>query len=62
MSRLGVKMHAEMVPGSCLISNSFAISELAPAAIVDVPDRRRTKLYLYRPGEKLMAGDSWLSK
>lgn len=51
MSRLGVKMHAEMLPGSCLISNSFAISELAPVTIVDVSDRRRTKLYLYRPGE-----------
>lgn len=51
MSRLGVKARAEMPLGSCLISNSFAIPEWAPAAVVEVPDRRRSQLYVYHPGE-----------
>jgi hypothetical protein len=48
MARLWEKAHAEMRPGSLLVSNSFPVPDLAPTRIVDVADRRRTRLYCYR--------------
>ncbi|MDD5295496.1 MAG: class I SAM-dependent methyltransferase [Rhodocyclaceae bacterium] len=51
MSRLWSKACAEMRPGSLLVSNSFPISEVTPESILAVPDKRQTRLYLYRiPG------------
>lgn len=49
MSRLWAKAQAEMSPGACLISNSFAIPETAPHFSTDVPDRRHTRLHVYLP-------------
>ena len=55
MPRLWQKARTEMVPGTLLISNSFAVPDIAPSRTVDVPDRRATRLYLYRIDK---AGDS----
>lgn len=48
MARLWDKARAEMQPGSLLVSNSFPVPGMAPAHVVDVPDRRLTRLYCYR--------------
>jgi hypothetical protein len=48
MARLWEKARAEMRPGSLLVSNSFPVPDRAPTRIVDVEDRRRTRLYCYR--------------
>ncbi|MDP2170001.1 MAG: class I SAM-dependent methyltransferase [Rhodocyclaceae bacterium] len=48
MPRLWQKARIEMVPGALLISNSFAVPDIAPTGTVDVPDRRATRLYLYQ--------------
>jgi hypothetical protein len=50
MPRLWEKAGAEMTPGAQLVSNSFAVPDVAPAAVIAVNDRRATRLYLYRPG------------
>jgi SAM-dependent methyltransferase len=49
MSRLWEKACAEMKPSACLVSNSFAIEDVAPDQVVEVADRRATRLYCYRP-------------
>jgi len=49
MTRLWQKARAEMSPHSLLISNSFEISDTTPLRIVEVPDRRRTRLFCYSP-------------
>lgn len=49
MARVGEKALAELRPGALLVSNSFPIPDLAPDFVVDLPDRRRTRLYAYRP-------------
>ncbi|WP_374241228.1 trans-aconitate 2-methyltransferase [Zoogloea sp.] len=43
------KASAELRPGSLLVSNSFPVEGVTPDAVIDVPDRRRTRLYLYHP-------------
>ena len=48
MARLGDKARAELRPGALLISNSFPLPDGAPKWVVDVPDRRGTRLYCYR--------------
>jgi hypothetical protein len=48
MARLWDKVRAEMRAGSLLVSNSFPVPNVAPTRVVDVPDRRRTRLYCYR--------------
>ena len=50
MARIWEKACAEMAPGTVLVSNSFAIPEVPPERIIQVPDRRQTCLYLYRVG------------
>jgi hypothetical protein len=50
MTRLWVKIGNEMQSGALLISNSFGIPELAPDKVVDVEDRRATRLLCYRTG------------
>lgn len=49
MVRLWAKACVEMKSGAQLVSNSFAVPERKPDAIVEVPDGRRTRLYCYRP-------------
>jgi len=55
MPRLWDKVCAEMSPHAIFVSNSFAVPEIAPDAVVAVEDRRATRLYLYRLDK---AGDS----
>lgn len=50
MPRLWSKAKAEMTHGALLVSNSFAIPEIAPDRVVAVPDGRATRLFCYRPG------------
>lgn len=47
MARLWAKARAEMSPGARLVSNSFPVPEQMPLAMVDVADRRRTRLNIY---------------
>jgi len=49
MPRVWAKAVAEMKPGSLLVSNSFPVPGIEPAQVVDVDDRRATRLYCYRP-------------
>lgn len=48
MPRLWEKARAEMRPGSLLVSSSFPIPNIAPERVVEVADRRGTRLYCYR--------------
>jgi hypothetical protein len=48
MPRLWAKATAELRPGALLVSNSFAVPGVAAWRIVDVGDRRRTRLHCYR--------------
>jgi len=48
MSRLYEKMETEMRPGSTFISNSFAVARQEPDEMVEVNDRRRTRLLIWR--------------
>lgn len=43
------KARAELRPGALLVSNSFPVEDAEPEQIVDVTDRRRTRLYCYQP-------------
>lgn len=57
MQRVGEKAFAEMRGGSTLISNSFALPERTPDRIIEVADRRRTRLYCYTiPSRKTRKG------
>jgi SAM-dependent methyltransferase len=47
MSSLWQKASAEMRAQSWLVSNSFPVPEHAPDVVLDVHDRRRTRLYCY---------------
>ncbi len=49
MPRLWRKALAEMAPGALLVSNSFAVPDVAPDRVIEVDDRRATCLYLYTP-------------
>jgi SAM-dependent methyltransferase len=51
MAQLWAKVQDEMRPDGLLVSNSFAVPEQDPETVVDVADRRETRLYLYRPGK-----------
>jgi len=48
MAELGEKVRDEMRPGSLFISSSFPIPDWPPESIVQIEDRRRTKLFCYR--------------
>ncbi len=48
MRRIWEKACVEMRPGSLLVSNSFAIPDVVPERIIQVEDRRKTRLYLYQ--------------
>ncbi len=49
MPRLAVKVDNEMTPGARLVSNSFQVPDRQPEAVVDVADRRHTRLHVYAP-------------
>lgn len=48
MPRMFAKAKAEMRPGTLFVSNSFAVPDVEPEAVVEVDDTRKTRLYLYR--------------
>ncbi len=48
MPRLREKARAEMRPGSLLVSSSFPVPDTPPEQVVEVADRRGTRLYCYR--------------
>ncbi|WP_420409763.1 hypothetical protein [Hoeflea sp.] len=47
MAALYDKARSGMKPGSLLVSNSFPVPSVKPDEVWELPDRRRTKLYLY---------------
>lgn len=51
MPSLYAKARAEMKPGSLLVSNSFAVPGIAADETWELPDRRKTKLFLYKMNE-----------
>ena len=53
MLELWSKARAEMKPGGLLVSNSFEVPGVEPADTLAVPDRRNTRLFLYRPGREV---------
>lgn len=48
MAAVWKKAAAELRPGALLVSNSFPVPERAPDLVIEVDDRRRTRLYGYR--------------
>ena len=48
MPRLWDKARAEMRPGALLVSSSFPVPDAAPERVLEVADRRGTRLYCYR--------------
>ena len=52
MARVWQKARREMRPDSLLVSNSFAVPDIAPERVVEVGDRRNTQLLCYRPGSR----------
>lgn len=50
MPALWQKAVEEMKPDCLLVSNSFAVPEVAPESLIELADRRQTQLYCYRPG------------
>ncbi|MBL8446654.1 MAG: methyltransferase type 12 [Zoogloeaceae bacterium] len=56
MARIGAKAAAELGPQAVLISNSFPIPDRKPDFVLDLKDRRRTRLYGYRFGPSRQSG------
>lgn len=52
MPALYDKARREMKPGSLLVSNSFAVPGVEPSETWELPDRRKTRLYLYEMSER----------
>ncbi len=50
MADVWEKARTEMRPGSVLISNSFAVPDVEYSGILQVDDRRKTRLYCYTLG------------
>ncbi|MBV6475896.1 MAG: methyltransferase type 12 [Rhodocyclaceae bacterium] len=48
MPRLWEKARAEMPPGSLLVSSSFPVPDAKSERVIEVADRRGTRLYTYR--------------
>jgi SAM-dependent methyltransferase len=49
MDEVWAKAAAELHPGALLVSNSFPVDGEEPVFVIEVPDRRRTRLYCYLP-------------
>lgn len=47
MPRLWQKVRLEMKPGSVFVSNSFPVPDVEPSEIWELPDARKTKLFIY---------------
>ena len=56
MAMVWKKACAEMRPDSLLLSNSFPVPGAEPAFVVEVADRRRTRLYAYHPAGPVRKG------
>ncbi|TPQ29438.1 hypothetical protein [Methylomonas koyamae] len=52
MRRLGRKLEREMRPGSLFVSSSFPLPDWPVSAEIHLADRRATRLYCYRIGER----------
>lgn len=48
MDQLGEKVRREMHPGSLFVSSSFSVPDWHPESVIQLSDRRKTKLYCYR--------------
>ncbi|MBS3916271.1 MAG: methyltransferase type 12 [Sulfuritalea sp.] len=48
MPRLWDKARAEMLPGALLVSSSFPVPDVTPEQVIEVPDKRGTRLFCYR--------------
>ena len=48
MAELGEKIRREMRPGSLFISSSFPVPDRQRGSVLQIEDRRRTKLFCYR--------------
>lgn len=48
MPKLWKKVEAEMQTGALFISNSFPVPDIQATEIVELKDRRKTKLYIYK--------------
>lgn len=51
MDALWLKARKEMAPGALLVSNSFAVPGMQPQCVIEVADRRQTRLHCYRPAQ-----------
>lgn len=52
MAAVWQKAQAEMRPGSLLVSNSFPVPDHEAQRLVDVDDRRTTRLFVYRIAQR----------
>lgn len=52
MAELWAKACREMGPQALLVSNSFPVPDVGAERTIEVADRRRTRLFCYRPGAK----------
>jgi SAM-dependent methyltransferase len=48
MPALWRKARQEMRPGSLLVSNSFMVPQVPPTRVIEVDDRRRSRLYVWQ--------------
>ncbi len=48
MARLYAKVRAEMKPGTVFVSNSFEVPDEDPDEVLELDDRRRTRLLVWR--------------
>lgn len=55
MPRLELWARAQLKEGSLLISNSFALPDVPPQQILELADRRHTRLYVYQVPWKINA-------
>lgn len=58
MPALYDKAKREMKPGSLLVSNSFAVPGVEPSETWELPDRRKTRLYLYDMNRQALGPDA----
>ena len=48
MPSLWLKVVQEMRSGTLFISNSFEVPDIEPTRVIELDDRRKTRLYCYR--------------
>lgn len=57
MARLWLKVFEEMSPGSCFISNTFAVPGVEPESVIDLDDFHHSRLFIYRIPAQTERGD-----